>query len=293
MKSRLQKGALRYPDFICIGAQKAGTTWLYRNLGYHPQIWLPPIKELHYFDVLHDQEAGQEPGAMSSNLQEAALRRIKKTMQGDLPPQERLQRIALLSLIGTRRLTDEWYGSIFAAAPSGTSCGEITPSYALLPDAGVRHLAKLNPDVRIIFILRDPIDRAWSEFRMTMQRKNSTKLDELKPFAKGAKFLARADYIASVERFTRHLSKEHLLIAYFDEVASSPSDLLRTVCTFLQIDYDQHRFKRMEEPRHKSPSIPMPAKLLEEARMRLAPVYRRLRALNNPIVDSWYQRHYG
>ena len=38
-----------YPDFIGIGAQKAGTTWLHRNLQLHPQIWMPR-KEVHYFD---------------------------------------------------------------------------------------------------------------------------------------------------------------------------------------------------------------------------------------------------
>lgn len=41
----------RFPDFIGIGAQKAGTTWLYKNLKQHPNIWLPEIKELHYFDA--------------------------------------------------------------------------------------------------------------------------------------------------------------------------------------------------------------------------------------------------
>jgi len=38
------------PDFLCIGAQKSGTTWLYHNLGLHPQIWLPIVKELHHFN---------------------------------------------------------------------------------------------------------------------------------------------------------------------------------------------------------------------------------------------------
>ena len=38
------------PSFLCIGAQKAGTTWLHAQLRSHPKVWLPPIKELHYFD---------------------------------------------------------------------------------------------------------------------------------------------------------------------------------------------------------------------------------------------------
>jgi hypothetical protein len=40
------------PDFMCIGAQKAGSRWLYDQLALHPSFWMPPIKELqlHYFD---------------------------------------------------------------------------------------------------------------------------------------------------------------------------------------------------------------------------------------------------
>ena len=38
------------PDFIGIGTQKAGTTWLYDMLAQNPSVWLPPLKELHYFD---------------------------------------------------------------------------------------------------------------------------------------------------------------------------------------------------------------------------------------------------
>jgi hypothetical protein len=39
-----------YPDFLGIGAQKAGTTWLGRNLQAHPEVWMPRMKEVHYFE---------------------------------------------------------------------------------------------------------------------------------------------------------------------------------------------------------------------------------------------------
>ena len=39
-----------FPDFICIGAERACSTWLYKNLKKHPEIWLPPVKKIHYFD---------------------------------------------------------------------------------------------------------------------------------------------------------------------------------------------------------------------------------------------------
>src|SRR6478735_11648351 len=38
------------PDFICIGMQKAGTDWLYDQLQFHPDLWMPPMKEIRYLD---------------------------------------------------------------------------------------------------------------------------------------------------------------------------------------------------------------------------------------------------
>ena len=41
------------PDFLCVGAQKGGTSWLYRQLEAHSDFWMPPVKELHYLDQLN------------------------------------------------------------------------------------------------------------------------------------------------------------------------------------------------------------------------------------------------
>ena len=46
----LSREGLTFPDFLGIGAQKAGTSWLHKNLRCHPQIYMPKTKELHYFD---------------------------------------------------------------------------------------------------------------------------------------------------------------------------------------------------------------------------------------------------
>src|SRR5215471_17299234 len=49
------------PDFLCVGAHKAGTTWLYRQLDSHPDFWMPPVKELHYFDQLSRVQRASRP----------------------------------------------------------------------------------------------------------------------------------------------------------------------------------------------------------------------------------------
>jgi hypothetical protein len=63
------------PDFICIGMQKAGTTWLAANLGRHPSAWIPSIKEIHYFDETHTH-----PGWHKRRLGESLF--LRKLIRG-------------------------------------------------------------------------------------------------------------------------------------------------------------------------------------------------------------------
>ena len=52
-KSLTASPVTHVPDFLCVGAQKAGTSWLYRQLEPHPDFWMPPVKEFHYLDQLN------------------------------------------------------------------------------------------------------------------------------------------------------------------------------------------------------------------------------------------------
>jgi hypothetical protein len=56
----MAKSSASGPDFLCIGMQKAGTAWLYDQLETHPDFWMPPLKELHFFDkALETRAAGR------------------------------------------------------------------------------------------------------------------------------------------------------------------------------------------------------------------------------------------
>lgn len=86
-----------HPDFICIGAQKAATTWLYQSLKARPDIFLPVIKELHYFSQLHAQQyINYAPGHRKDQTTEAlhhynkpssyVIRALKKLRPAQPPP---------------------------------------------------------------------------------------------------------------------------------------------------------------------------------------------------------------
>ena len=108
------------PDFVVVGAQKAGTTSLYRMLRKHPQIHMPRTKELHFFDVHWDRASSGTPTS-------------------------------------SRPGRWEWRR------------GEATPYYLYRPMVRERMLQVL-PKARIVVILRNPVDRAYSHYWHDLRR---------------------------------------------------------------------------------------------------------------------------
>jgi Sulfotransferase family len=149
------------PDFICVGVQKAGTTWLDQMLRAHPRIWLPPVKELHYFDDVYIKHFR---GWIPRHRRVHALGAIEQQVSEGLKADFKLIKTAAHIALNTP--TDDWYKAIFTMAPAGVVKGEMTPAYSLLPKDGIDHILRLNPSVKIILLLRDPVERAWSQIRM-------------------------------------------------------------------------------------------------------------------------------
>jgi hypothetical protein len=287
--------ALRYPDFLCIGAQKAGTTWLHQALAGHPDLWLPPLKEIHYFDVLHnnltrDPQTGLT--GMDKARMEKSQRMIENLAKHKQVTLERMKTIHLVSLIGLRERTDEWYGSIFGHAPPEAKCGEITPEYAMLPPEGIRHVLRLSPKARFLFVMRDPIERAWSDLRMVRARQNPKAVPEMQRI-KSRDFFARGDYAGTMEKYRAIVAPENFLAVYFDHIVENPRALLKAACEFLGVAFDRGEFSALEKPVHQGEQAPMEPEIYDALKDALKPAYDRLRGLDNPVVESWYRKHFA
>ena len=137
---------LRAPDFLVIGAQRAGTTWLHRVLQQHPNLWLPPVKELHYFDKLDTKRTILD-----------ANERRRVGFRGLITIDPWFFRYWLI------RRSDAWYEALFHQAQrKGLLTGEITPAYATVDEDVLRRIKRTNNEIKLVFIMRDPVERAWS-----------------------------------------------------------------------------------------------------------------------------------
>lgn len=221
----------RLPDFIHIGTQRSGTTWLYELLKKHPQIWLPPIKEIHFFDRYHKKDVGAWLFQFKNDY-----RRIRDiTSKGH--PRDQLLNFAWVINYIFRRRNLSWYSSIFEP---GRNCitGEITPSYIALDKATVQNIYDFNPNLKIIINLRDPIDRTWSAILLKFYKsKNGTKelplQKKLLKYINNPKTKLRSDYFKAIEIWESIFPAHQIQVIFFDDIAKQPEIELSLILKFL------------------------------------------------------------
>src|SRR5438874_12032199 len=119
------------PDFFCIGAQKGGTGWLYDQLRSHPDFWMPPMKEIHYFDRLNKAAENPPERSLPYARTESDRFEIARTRARDDRDRGFLDEID--KLFRLRSIDLESYARLFAKKGTLLS-GDITPGYSILSD---------------------------------------------------------------------------------------------------------------------------------------------------------------
>ena len=249
--------ARRYPNFLCIGAQRSGTTWLYENLNRHPDIYLTPCKEVHYLD----QRFGPEPHRWHPS-RIGCLKNRQAARQG------RKAEKWFHLFADSQTVDDAWYAKIFSFAPQSAVLGDITPAYAILPDMGVSHAARLMPEANIIYILRNPVERmvsgAWHELMLGRKGDDLPTWGEFKTELQGERCRSRSRYSQTIKIWQQYFPPQRLLIIFHDDIVSRPHYVLQKVCDHLKVSYDPSFFPSVDTKINSNKAIP--AEYLEPAR---------------------------
>jgi hypothetical protein len=280
----------RYPDFLCIGAQKAGTTWLYANLSHHPRIWMPPVKELQYFNELYVPDHRKWT---PTHRRTHGTRVLKRYMERVDEAEWDYRYIARIADIAAGAPSDEWYGNIFTLAAPDQLCGEMTPEYSTLPRVGIEHILRLMPQGKIILSLRDPIERSWSHLRMLAGNAANRNLAHLKELAAYPDIADRGNYPRILGLWARLVRPERLLVIFMDDIATDAAAVMRSVCAFLQLEYKENLFRQLKRAVHVGEEIEIPPELHDVLKRVMRPVYDELELLYPEIVQRWMARHYG
>lgn len=224
-------GQPRKPGVLGIGAQKAGTSWLAQMLGQHPQIWIPPFKEVQYFNHLFIPEHRRWIGWHYRNKKQE-IRDRHQRRHVPLPPEldDYLNRAT-----SGRMFHNHWYKRIFAPAPQFAQPMDFTPEYSTLPDEGVDYVAKFLPRAKIVYLIRHPVDRAISQLRMNLRREKrqpATLADWMAEIDNPVLY-DRGDYATYLPRWQARFPD--MLILPFGDIARDPQSLMDRVESYLGI----------------------------------------------------------
>ena len=262
---------------VGIGAPRCGTTWLHDYLRRRADVYMSPIKELHYWDarfrpdrcaewnrrfedLAHDRNARRATGRA------VALDRVRMTHD----------EAAYIHFFRTR--TKPWQRAF----------GEITPAYCLLPHAGFACLKAQHPNVKIVYLLRDPIERFYSGRRMDERDgQGGPALDGfLRALDDNDGALERSRFDLTLERLDDAFDSSHVLIEFYERLFTEPT--VRRICEFLAIPYEPALASRRSNAAPGPP--PLPLTLRRAARERFAPVYAYCRRrFGSEIPNAWSQ----
>jgi len=267
---------VRKPNILCIGAQKAGTSWLHEVLSEHPKVWTPPFKELHFFDhkfIPANRKWTQ--GHVRKGIRNA---KFSHTMTCDTPDQEYID--YLESILSRPMFNGNWYKNVFSFAPKNTSLLDVTPEYSCVPEEGVEFIDRFLPRCKFIYILRDPSDRAVSQLKMNIMRKTNTPRtdSEWLDFASDNVIKERGDYASYVPRWMAKIPKSRLLFIPFGQIRSEPEALLKKIESFCCLSH--HTYRRLNKKVFKGPNVAVPKSVHEK-------FVRELADQNSFIIDTF------
>ncbi len=201
------------PDFFVAGVPKAGTTALHSALARHPSLYMSRVKEPKFFLTDGPPPAEGGPGDVKT-YREHIWRR-------------------------------DDYEALFAGAPAGALAGESTPFYLYNRDAQQR-IRALIPDAKLIVILRDPVERAHSNWAHLWSAGLDPSGDFLEACAKEEQRIAAgwADFwrytgLGMYGEQLRHLytvfPREQVMIFRYRELLTDPLPALDRACSFLGV----------------------------------------------------------
>lgn len=240
------------PVMFCVGATKAGTSWLHRYLSDHPDCHLKALKELHYFDALDWGEVDRQIADV-----EARRDRFVAEMEDAGPHRlaNRVRQVAhceeWLSVLRRGREDRDAYLGYLTNGSEGRLVGDMTPAYALLSEDRLRAMAAIAPDVRFLYLIRDPLDRLWSHVRMIAGWRQGGSGDItgraahiLERVFKGKEreIEVRSDYRAALEKLGNAVDPRRLLVTVTEEMFTAAG--IGRICAFLGIGDAPADFRR-------------------------------------------------
>ena len=256
-----------------VGAQKGGTTWLHRQLNNNSNIDLGFRKEYHVFDAIEDYEPITTNNNLKNGFRERRIKKILDSYKQDklgrnlgMEKKKGKDRYMSLELAFIDNVNNyfDYFDYLYLKNDQIDAVGDITPNYALLKTKTFnlirKGLEKRGFDVKVFFLMRDPVERVWSLARMKDRKMSKDKKDRFNEF----RFMERAvdsyfmSYKSQYEKTISHLERAFdpakIFYGFYENLFDT--DNYQRIKNFLNIPLTPFDSSQIFNASPKSDSIP-------------------------------------
>jgi len=192
---------MQLPTFLIVGVQKAGTTSIYNYLQEHPQVYMSPVKETNFLEK--DWEN---------------LAKDKQNKNGII--------------------TLEDYSRLFAGVKDEIAIGEASPNYLFHYESSIPRIQKYVPDAQLIVVLRNPIERAYSDYLMHIRDAIGYRpLSEQIKYAADKSFIIRKGfYYTPIQYYLNSFRAEQVQVFLYDDLIQDSLKFMQSMYRYIGVD---------------------------------------------------------
>lgn len=193
---------MKLPTFLIIGVEKSGTTSIYNYLKQHPQVYMSPIKETSFMERDWEDDRSEKKG------------RIR---------------------------TFEAYCALFKDVTDEIAIGEASPIYLFRYKSSSERIERYLPNVKMIAILREPVQRAYSDYLMHIR--DAINFGKVGTLSEQAKFhsdtsftIRKGFYYEPVKYFFDKFGRERVKIYLYEDLCHDSVALMQDIYRFIGVD---------------------------------------------------------
>ena len=269
---------------LCIGAQKAGTTWLADFLREHPEVHMPPVKEVHFFDARFAPKwcAKYEEDMLAEFQHDVAALSLKNC--GDPAIQHKLHSMLLrFRMIANPQ---EYIRFMSWGAQGRSVLFEATPDYSMVNASGFQAMKNMHPDTRLVFLMRNPADRFWSSMKFNRKHNPSFDIDaRFDNLLTREDFMLLTDYDRTIREALKHFPADRLHLEFYERLFDQGA--IDKICAFAGVSPQKANFGGRSNA---SFAGDMPEDRRQAAIRAYGRVYREIAdRFGGDVPESWKQ----
>lgn len=231
--------------FLSAGAMKAGTTWVYDKLQHNPKIEFCHEKEIYYFSHIDGVASSLDSHKRIRRANQAIKKAGRDIKSGDMTLKQYNELVNWYLNYAASEINDSWYLDLFSEKVKNDKdayCADFSNLTCFLSQEGWQHVRSLAKNIKVIYILRNPLERFWSHYKFHLQfikhSEMSTPDENVKLFNRITSkkwFIRNSLYSENIKAMQEVLSPNEFKIYYLDDISAEPEKYLGDIERFLGV----------------------------------------------------------